>query len=29
MQFLYKDDRYNFMDTETYGAGSMSADDVG
>src|SRR5258707_6317819 len=29
MQFLYKDDRYNFMDTETYEQGSMSADEVG
>ena len=29
MQFLYKDDRYNFMDTETYEQVSMSADEVG
>src|SRR4026207_947727 len=29
MQFLYKDDRYNFMDTENYGQGSMAADEVG
>lgn len=29
MQFLYKDDRYNFMDTETYEQVSMSPDEVG
>ena len=29
MQFLYKDDRYNFMDTETYEQVSMSAEEVG
>src|SRR2546425_739507 len=29
MQFLYKDDRYHFMDTETYEQVSMSADEVG
>jgi elongation factor P len=29
MQFLYKDDRYNFMDTETYEQVSLSADEVG
>ena len=29
MQFLYKDERYNFMDTETYEQVSMSADEVG
>ena len=29
MQFLYKDDRYNFMDTETYEQLSLSADEVG
>ena len=29
MQFLYKDDRYNFMDTENYEQVSMSADEVG
>ena len=29
MQFLYRDDRYNFMDTETYEQLSMSADEVG
>ena len=29
MQYLYKDDRYNFMDTETYEQVSMSADEVG
>ena len=29
MQFLYRDDRYNFMDTETYEQVSLSADDVG
>src|SRR5256886_14648793 len=28
MQFLYRDDRYNFMDTETYEQGSLSADEV-
>ena len=28
MQFLYKDDRYNFMDTETYEQVSMSADEA-
>ena len=29
MQFLYKDDRYNFMDTETYEQVSLSANEVG
>ena len=29
MQFLYSDDRYNFMDTETYEQLSLSADEVG
>jgi elongation factor P len=29
MQFLYKDDRYHFMDTETYEQVSMSAEEVG
>jgi elongation factor P len=29
MQFLYKDDRYHFMDMETYEQVSMSADEVG
>ena len=29
MQFLYKDDRYNFMDLETYDQISLSADEVG
>jgi elongation factor P len=29
MQFLYKDERYNFMDTETYEQVSLSADEVG
>ena len=29
MQFLYKDDRYNFMDTESYEQLSLSADEVG
>src|SRR2546430_1096772 len=29
MQFLYKDERYHFMDTETYEQVSMSADEVG
>jgi elongation factor P len=29
MQFLYKDDRYNFMDTETYDQISLSSDEVG
>jgi elongation factor P len=29
MQFLYKDDRYNFMDTENYEQVSLSADEVG
>src|SRR3989442_15154189 len=29
MQFLYKDDRYHFMDLETYEQVSMSADEVG
>src|SRR5512132_4566050 len=29
MQFLYKDDRYNFMDTESYEQVSMSGDEVG
>jgi elongation factor P len=29
MQFLYKDDRYNFMDTETYEQVSMSPEEVG
>ena len=29
MQFLYSDDRYNFMDTETYEQVSLSADEVG
>src|SRR3989454_11288609 len=29
MQFLYKDDRYHFMDTETYEQVSLSADEVG
>jgi elongation factor P len=28
MQFLYKDDRYHFMDTETYEQVSLSADEV-
>jgi len=29
MQYLYKDDRYNFMDTETYDQISLSAEEVG
>ena len=29
MQFLYKDDRYHFMDLETYEQISLSADEVG
>ena len=29
MQFLYRDDRYHFMDTETYEQLSLSADEVG
>jgi elongation factor P len=29
MQFLYKDDRYHFMDTETYEQVSMSAEEIG
>jgi elongation factor P len=29
MQFLYKDDRYHFMDLETYEQVSLSADEVG
>jgi len=29
MQFLYKDDRYHFMDLETYDQISLSADEVG
>src|SRR5947207_15436940 len=29
MQFLYRDDRYNCMDTETYEQASLSADEVG
>ena len=29
MQYLYKDDRYHFMDTETYEQVSLSADEVG
>ncbi|PYM17409.1 MAG: elongation factor P [Candidatus Rokuibacteriota bacterium] len=29
MQFLYRDDRYHFMDTETYDQVSLSEDDVG
>src|SRR5438445_204839 len=29
MQFLYQDDRYHFMDTETYEQVSLSADEVG
>ena len=29
MQFLYKDDRYHFMDSETYEQLSLSADEVG
>jgi len=29
MQFLYRDDRYHFMDTETYEQVSMSADEIG
>src|SRR2546428_13829902 len=29
MQFLYKDDRYHFMDTESYDQVSMSAEEVG
>ncbi len=29
MQFLYRDDRYHFMDTETYEQVSLSADEVG
>ena len=29
MQFLYRDDRYHFMDTETYDQVSLSADEVG
>src|SRR5712671_4345435 len=29
MQFLYKDDRFHFMDTETYDQVSLSGDEVG
>jgi elongation factor P len=29
MQYLYRDDRYHFMDTETFEQVSMSADEVG
>src|SRR5712691_9773454 len=29
MQFLYKDDRFHFMDTETYDQVSLSEDEVG
>src|SRR5207253_5336275 len=29
MQFLYRDDRYHFMDTETYDQVSLSDDEVG
>jgi len=29
VQFLYRDDRYHFMDTETYEQVSLSQDDVG
>jgi len=29
MQFLYKDERYHFMDTETYDQISLSAEEVG
>jgi elongation factor P len=29
MQFLYRDDRYHFMDTETYEQVSLSEDEVG
>jgi elongation factor P len=29
MQFLYRDERYHFMDTETYEQISLSADEVG
>ena len=29
MQYLYKDDRYHFMDSETYDQISLSADEVG
>jgi len=29
MQYLYRDDRYHFMDTETYEQVSMSRDEVG
>jgi elongation factor P len=29
MQFLYRDDRYHFMNTETYEQVSLSADEVG
>ena len=29
MQYLYHDDRYHFMDTETYDQVSLSADEVG
>ena len=29
MQFLYRDDRYHFMDTSTYEQVSLSAEDVG
>ena len=29
MQFLYRDERYHFMDTETYDQLSLSADEVG
>jgi elongation factor P len=29
MQFLYRDERYNFMDMETYEQISMSAEEVG
>src|SRR6059036_4071797 len=29
MQFLYRDDRYHFMDTETYEQVSLSPDEIG
>src|SRR5207244_9136710 len=29
MQFLYRDDRYHFMDLETYEQVSLSADEIG
>src|SRR5881396_3497359 len=29
MQYLYRDDRYHFMDTETYDQVSLSEDEVG